>query len=65
MPNKKNPFGDGEVTTKFADFDIIKKVRPRDRVREERDFSNRACLISTLNAAASPMANDTAHHDEA
>ncbi|KAL1865493.1 hypothetical protein Daus18300_007138 [Diaporthe australafricana] len=27
MPNKQNPFGDGEVTQKFADFDLLKKLR--------------------------------------
>ncbi|KAG8164813.1 hypothetical protein KVR01_005088 [Diaporthe batatas] len=27
MPNKKNPFGEGEVTKKFADFDLFKKLR--------------------------------------
>ncbi|KAK2611353.1 hypothetical protein N8I77_004698 [Diaporthe amygdali] len=27
MPNKRNPFGDGEVTEKFADFDLFKKLR--------------------------------------
>lgn len=27
MPNKKNPFGKGEIALKFSEFDIFKKVR--------------------------------------
>lgn len=44
MPNKKNPFGDGEVTTKFADFDVFKKVRSLDPIPEETDSDNRKYL---------------------
>lgn len=47
MPNKKNPFGDGEVTTRFAEFDVFKKVCPCDRIRGERYLSNRAYLTLT------------------